>query len=428
MGSVIFVVSLLVLFIIGVPVAFSMGLSSVVTMLASSGMRWATVLQQQINGIASFTVLAIPLFLLAGKLMNLGGVTDRLFGFARTLVGWMPGGLGHVNVVASVIFAGMSGSAVADVGGLGQIEIKAMDDAGFDHEDSCCITAASSCIGPIIPPSIVMVVYAAVSGTSTGALFMAGIVPGILMALLLMALVLAFAVVKKYPRDPFPTLWALGKAFIDGLFPLLAPVIILLGIYTGVFTPTESAAIVVLYSLVLGMFVYRELRLQDLWRMLKETVQESACIGMILAAATLFGTVIVKTMLPQKILTVVSAGITDKYVFLIAINVFLLVVGMFMESAAAITILTPIMMPMVKAFGISPVHFGMILVLNMVLGGLTPPFGIINLVTARVGKVPFGRLCRKMAPWFICLLLSLALVTFVPQISLWLPRMLGFGV
>ena len=360
MSGIILVVSLAVLFLIGVPVAFSMGLSSVLTMAVDTGVRWGTIVQQYINGISSFTVLAIPLFILAGKVMNVGGITDRLFGFARTLVGWLPGGLGHVNVVASVIFSGMSGSAVADVGGLGIIEIKAMDDAGFDHDTSCCITAASSCIGPIIPPSITMVVYAAVSGTSAGALFMAGIVPGLCMALLLMAMILGFAIFRKYPRDPFPSLPKIGRALIDGFFPLLAPVIILLGIYTGVFTPTESAAVVVAYSLFLGVAVYRALTLRQFWQLVKETVAESAHIGIILAAATLFGTVIVKTMIPQKLLTIVSASIHSKFVFLLVINVFLLIVGMFMESAAAITILTPIMMPMVMAFHINPVHFGII--------------------------------------------------------------------
>lgn len=425
MSGAILIISLIVLFLFGVPVAFSMGLSSFFTMLSSSGIRWGTIIQQQINGISSFTVLAIPLFILAGKLMNVGGVTDRLFGFARTIVGWLPGGLGHVNVAASVIFAGMSGSAVADVGGLGVIEIKAMDDAGFDHDTSCCITSASSCIGPIIPPSITMVVYAAVSGTSTGALFMAGIVPGLCMALILMAFIFVLALIKKYPRDPFPTFKQVCRALVDGFFPLLAPVIILLGIYTGVFTPTESAAVVVAYSLFLGVVAYRALTLRQFWQLVKETVRESATIGLILAAATLFGTVIVKTMIPQKLLMVVQANIHSKVVFLIVINVFLLIVGMFMESAAAITILTPIMMPMVTAFAISPVHFGIILTLNMVLGGLTPPFGIVNLVTARVGKIPFGRLCKKMVPWFGCLLLSLILVTFIPSISLWLPKALG---
>lgn len=425
MSGIVLVISLAVLFLIGVPVAFSMGLSSVLTMAVDTGIRWGTIVQQYINGISSFTVLAIPLFILAGKVMNVGGITDRLFGFARTLVGWLPGGLGHVNVVASVIFSGMSGSAVADVGGLGIIEIKAMDDAGFDHDTSCCITAASSCIGPIIPPSITMVVYAAVSGTSAGALFMAGIVPGLCMALLLMALILGFAIFRKYPRDPFPSLPKISRALIDGFFPLLAPVIILLGIYTGVFTPTESAAVVVAYSLFLGVVVYRALTMKQFWQLVKETVAESAHIGIILAAATLFGTVIVKTMIPQKLLTIVSASIHSKFVFLLVINIFLLIVGMFMESAAAITILTPIMMPMVTAFSINPVHFGIILTLNMVLGGLTPPFGIINLVCARVGRIPFGRLCKRMVPWFGCLLLSLLLVTFIPALSLWLPRTIG---
>lgn len=420
----ILIATVVILFLIGVPVAFSMGLSSVLAMMASSGIRWAALVQQEIAGVSSFTVLAIPLFILAGKLMNVGGITDRLFGFCRTLVGWMPGGLGHVNVLASVVFAGMSGSAVADVGGLGVIEIKAMDDAGFDHETSCCITAASSCIGPIIPPSITMVVYAAVSKTSTGALFMGGILPGVVMALLLMVMITFIAVRQKWPRDPFPTFKHFVVSLAQGFLPLLAPVIILLGIYTGIFTPTESAAVVVAYSLLLGVVVYREMSMSQFMKMVKETVKESATIGLILGAASLFGTIIVKSLLPQKLLTIVSGSIHSKFVFLVVINIFLLIIGMFMESAAAVTILTPLVMPMVTTFGIHPVHFGLIMTLNMVLGALTPPFGIVTLVTSRVGHIPFGRLCKAMIPWFICLLVALLFVTFVPELTLALPRFL----
>ncbi len=424
----IFLVVLVCFFLSGVPVAFSLGITSVWLMFAGNGIKWASITQQMIGGVNAFTLLAVPLFLLAGKVMNESGTTDKLFNFARILVGWLPGGLGHVNIVASVIFAGMSGTAVSDASGLGLIEIKAMNDAGFDNDFACSITAASSTVGPIIPPSLPLVVYGTMSGASVGALFVAGILPGLLMAVIMMAVVTYFSLKRQYPREKFPTLHETFVGFVQGFLPLMAPVIILLGIYTGLFTPTEAAAIVVFYSLFLGMVVYRELTIKKLWEILIETVSDAATIGLIVAGATLYGSVIIKAMIPQTLLKLVTASITEQWVLLLVINIFLLIVGMFLETTSAITILIPLMLPLLVAMDVNLVHFGIILVLNLMIGVLTPPFGIVLFVTSRIGNISIGKLSKALLPWIAALLFALMLVTYIPQISLIVPQMMGLSI
>jgi tripartite ATP-independent transporter DctM subunit len=376
-----------------------------------------------IGGVNTFTLLAVPLFLLAGKLMNASGTTDRLFTFAKTLVGWLPGGLGHVNIIASVIFAGMSGTAVSDASGLGVIEIKAMNDAGFDNDFACSVTAASSTIGPIIPPSLPLVVYGIMSGASVGALFIAGVLPGLLMAVIMMLVVAGFALARRYPREKFPTVLQFLVGFKRAFLPLMAPVIILLGIYTGIFTPTEAAAIVVFYSLFLGGVVYRTMNWKVLKGILIETVYDAATIGLIVAGATLFGNVIIKALIPQKVLEMVTSASMSPALLLLAINFFLLIVGMFLETTSAITILTPLLLPLTTAIGVDPVHFGIIIVLNLMIGVLTPPFGIVLFVTSHIGRISVVELTRALLPWIVALFGALMLITYIPEISLLVPRM-----
>ena len=419
---------LLVLFLAGLPVTYALGYSALFIMYFSTGMKWMTIAQQMIYGLNSFTILAVPLFLLAGKLMNKCGVTDRLFGFARTLVGWMPGGLGHVNVLASVIFAGMSGTAIADASGLGLIEIKAMKDAGYDKDFSCAVTAASSTMGPIIPPSMPLVVYGTISGASIGALFIAGLLPGVIMALLMMGLVFIFATKHKYPRDKFPSFHEFLHACKLGILPCLTPVIILLGIYTGIFTPTESAAVVVVYAAFLGVVVYKELTLRQLAKVFKETVGDAIGICILISAATLFGNVLVKATIPQTLMKMIVSVIDDKLVFLLVLNVALLVVGMFMETVSSITILTPIIVPVAVAFGVSTVHLGIIMVLNLMIGVVSPPFGVVLFAINKVGEISFGRLVKAMLPWYVVLLVALVIITLVPWLCTWLPSTMGFAV
>lgn len=428
MNQIFFLFLMVVMFMLGIPVVISLGLTSVLMMYVRGGIKWATIVQQMIGGLNTFTLLAVPMFLLAGKLMNSSGTTDRLFDFAKKLVGWLPGGLAHVNIVSSIIFAGMSGTAVSDASGLGIIEIRAMNQAGFDKEFSASVTAASSTVGPIIPPSLPLVVYGTISGASVGALFMAGILPGILMAATMMAVAFTYAVIKHYPREAFPSLREIGIAFKEGFLPLMAPVIILVGIYTGVYTPTESAAIVVFYSLILGVFVYRELTLKDLYQILVDSVMDASTIGILVGAATLFGMCMVRALIPQTILGIVTESVTGKVQLLLIVNVFLLVVGMFMETTSAITILTPILIPLLTAFDVNLVQFGIIMVLNLMIGVLSPPFGLVLFVTSRIGEVPVQRLAKALLPWIGALLVALALITFIPEISLLIPRALGLSV
>lgn len=411
-----------------IPVYISMALTGCALMFVTSGMKWSILSQYLYTGVNSFTLLSIPLFLLAAKLMNTGSITKKLFAFCMKVVGWLPGGLGHVNVLCSVVFAGMSGTAVSDAGGLGSIEIKAMNENGFDNDFSCCVTAASSTLGPIIPPSIPLVVYATVSGASVGALFMAGIIPGVVMALLMMTVVTIYAIIRHYPRTKFPSGSEFLHALKEGFLPLMAPIILLVGIYGGVFTPTESAAIVVCYSLFLEIVIYKELTFKKFIMVLKETVRDSITIALIIAGATFFGYVATRAKIPQMILTGMTSIVSNKFMLLIIINIFLLIIGCFLETASAITIVVPLIMPLLKAYQINLTQFGIIMVLNLMIGLLTPPFGLVLFVISKIGNISIGRFSKALVPWLIALLAALLLVTFIPQLSLSLPIALGMSV
>ena len=421
-------VSMLALFLLKVPVYISMSLAGCAVLATRFGMKWSLLSQYLYTGVDSFTLLSIPLFLLAAKIMNTGSITKKLFSFCMKVVGWLPGGLGHVNVLCSVIFAGMSGTAVSDAGGLGSIEIKAMNENGFDNDFSCCVTAASSTLGPIIPPSIPLVVYATVSGASVGALFMAGIIPGLVMAILMMVLVSAYAILRHYPRTKFPSGGEFFTALKDGFLPLMAPVILLVGIYGGVFTPTESAAIVVCYSLFLEICIYRELTLEKFISILKETFRDSVTNAQIIAGATFFGYVATRVRIPQLILKEMTGLVSSQFMLLLLINIFLLVIGCFLETASAITIVVPLIMPLLKAYHVNLTQFGIIMVLNLMIGLLTPPFGLVLFVVSKIGHISVGHFSRALLPWLACLLIALMLITFVPSISLWFPTFLGMTV
>ena len=425
---IILLVCMLVMFMLKIPVYISMALTGCALMFVTSGMKWSILSQYLYTGVNSFTLLSIPLFLLDAKLMNTGSITKKLFAFCMKVVGWLPGGLGHVNVLCSVVFAGMSGTAVSDAGGLGSIEIKAMNENGFDNDFSCCVTAASSTLGPIIPPSIPLVVYATVSGASVGALFMAGIVPGVVMALLMMAVVTIYAIIRHYPRTKFPSGGEFVHALKEGFLPLMAPIILLVGIYGGVFTPTESAAVVVCYSLFLEIVIYKELTFKKFIMVLKETVRDSITIALIIAGATFFGYVATRAKIPQMILTGMTSIVSNKFMLLIIINIFLLIIGCFLETASAITIVVPLIMPLLKAYQINLTQFGIIMVLNLMIGLLTPPFGLVLFVISKIGNISIGRFSKALLPWLFALLVALLLVTFIPQLSLYLPITLGMSV
>ncbi|WP_299880651.1 TRAP transporter large permease [uncultured Cocleimonas sp.] len=415
-------VTLIVLLVIGAPVAVALGLASLVYILID-GLPNIILAHNMINGIDSFPLLAIPFFILAGHLMNTAGITTKIFAFARAMVGWMHGGLGHVNVGASVIFAGMSGAAVADAGGLGNIEIKAMRDADYDDEFSVGITAASSIIGPIIPPSLPLVIYGVMASVSIGELFAAGLIPGLLMALSLMIMIAYYAKKRNYPRDSHFELAVLSHTFKKAILPLLTPVIIIGGVSTGVFTPTESAVAAVMYSLFLGLVVYKTLTWRHIVRVSMDTIETTAAILMIIASAAVFAWVLTANQVAQHLGDFLLNLSDNKTVILLIIMVLVLLIGMFMETIAAMTILVPILIPITTAVGIDPVHLGIIVVLNLMLGLLTPPVGMVLYVLSDVSGVSFEKCVKSTAPFLIPLIFVLLLITFVPEIVLYLPEM-----
>lgn len=412
------------LIVLGVPVAIALAGSSLVFLLLDGHVPSVVVAHRMINGVDSFPLLAVPFFILAGNLMNTAGITERIFDFAKSMVGWMRGGLGHVNIGASVIFAGMSGAAVADAGGLGAIEIKAMRDAKYDPGFSVGITAASSTIGPIIPPSLPMVIYGVVAGASIGQLFAAGFLPGLLMALALMLMVAIYARRRGYPRDQAFSLSGFGRSFLRAFLALLTPVIIVGGILTGAFTPTEAAIAACAWAMFLGTVVYRTLTWRRFLRVSMDTIETTAVVLFIVGAAAIFAWILTSNRVPEHFAGLILSVSENWVVVLLLINLILLVVGCFMETVAAITILVPVLLPVAEKVGIDPVHFGVILVLNLMIGLLTPPVGMVLYVLSRVSKVPFERCVTATLPFLVPLFLVLVLVTFVPAITMWLPTLI----
>jgi tripartite ATP-independent transporter DctM subunit len=410
-----------------VPIAISLGSAAVVAVISSQRFPLETVFHTMGSGLTSFILLSIPFFIIAGELMNSGGITTRIFDFANAAVGRIPGGLGHANVFASVIFAGMSGSAVADAGGLGAIEIKAMRDKGFDDDFSAAVTAASSTIGPIIPPSIPMVVYGVAAEVSVGKLFMAGFLPGLLMAVATSILVYYYAVKRNYPRlDRFSMRIVLStgkRAFL----PILTPIIIIGGIMGGFFTPTEAACVAVVYAMILGFFVYKEMTFKKLREIIFNALVTTSSVTFIIAAAAAFAWLIAIDGLPMKLAEYIGSVNIPVWVFLIIFNVFFLFLGTFMEALSILIIVVPVLMPVFAKLGLDPLHMGVVLVLNLMIGLITPPVGMSLFVTSKVANVKLERLCKAIIPWTVPLVLVLLLITYVPQITTWLPNVIFAG-
>ena len=451
----------------GVPVAMAMAGASLIYILWSGNIPPFVVIHRMVGGIDSFPLLAVPFFILAGNLMNNAGITNRIYNYALALVGWLKGGLGHVNVVGSVVFAGMSGTAIADAAGLGTIEIKAMKDHGYPVEFAVGITAASSTLGPIIPPSLPMVIYGVQANASIGKLFAAGFVPGIVMALFMMFMVAWYARVRNYGADIAFSWPRMGGAFVEliavaivavalfrlwgnqelgGLFKfglplaavlivdrwmkfrafmaLLTPVILIGGMASGLFTPTEAAVAAVAWALFLGFVWYRTLNWRMLVKISMDTIETTATVLFIVAAASIFAWVLTTTQVTEAIAQWVLSISSEPWVFLVLANLFLLFVGCFMETIAAITILVPVFSPIIAKLGIDPIHFGLVMVLNLMIGLLTPPVGMVLFVLAKVSKLSFERTVAAIAPWMLPLFATLILITFVPEVVLWLPRLL----
>ena len=422
-----FIGVLILLFVVGIPAAFSLGLTALIVTAFErgiDGIPYTILAQRMVYGVNSFPLLAIPFFILAGKIMNTGGITDRIYDFAHRLAGHMRGGLGQVNIAASIIFSGMSGSAVADAVGVGQVEIRAMRQANYPDDFSVGVTAASATIGPIIPPSIPLIIYAVVANVSATALLIAGILPGLLMGILMMALVWWQAKRRNLPTEKWQGFPALFSSFLRALPPLVTPAIIIGGMTTGVFTPTEAAAIAAGYAVIIAMFVYREITVPQLIQVLRETMRETAIIMLIIAAAALYGWLLVFTQIPQQLVALVDGLNLSPFMLLLAVNIFLLIIGLFMETNAAITIFTPMLLPLAVAVGVDPVHFGIIMVLNLMIGLLTPPVGMVLFAVAKVANLPINKALVAVAPFYVPLVISLLLITYFPQISLILPNLL----
>ena len=415
-------------FLIGLPVAFSLGISGLISLAFMEGgiekVNFTILAQRIFYGPNSFLILAIPFFLLAGKLMNTGGITERIYSFARSLVGHFKGGLGHVNVVASMIFAGMTGVATSEAAGLGVVEIKAMKDAGYDEDFAVAVAASSSCMGPIIPPSVALVVYGVLASTSVGRLLIGGVVPGVMTGIALMITVYIFAIRRDYPRDVKSNFREMRTRFSRAVWPMMTPVILIGGMLAGIFTPTEAAGVAVLYAFVLGCLVYREISFADLRRILRETAVETAVITFIVSCAMLYGWIMIRSQIPVKLAEYLMSLTTNPVAMLMILNVFFLIVGCFMETLAAMTILVPILIPMIHKLGVDPVHFGLVMVFNLVIGLLTPPFGLVLFVMARISGVPLPRIVRAVAPFYIPLFVVLLLITFYKPFVTFLPDLL----
>ena len=453
--------------LVGVPVAVSMAVASLLYLVFYGVAPDIIAAQRMIAGVESFPLLAVPFFIFAGNLMNIAGVTGRIYSFALALVGWMKGGLAQVNIIGSVVFAGMSGAALADAAGIGTIEIKAMKDHGYPVEAAVGVTAASSTLGPIFPPSLPFVIYGMMANVSIGALFMAGILPGIVMTVLMMITVAIFAYRRGWGSDTPFEVRRLAGASLEVLvvlcFPLavyllveagltinvavgiallilvlcdwyfdfaavmalMTPIILIGGMTMGWFTPTEAAMAAVIWSLFLGLVRYRTMTFATLAKATFDTIETTASVLFIVTAASIFAWLLTVSQAAQVFSTFITSLTESKWVFLILVNILMLVVGCFLDTIAAITILVPILLPIVILYGIDPVHFGLIMTLNLMIGLLHPPLGMVLFVLSRIAKLSVERTTMAILPWLVPLLAALILITFIPAISLWLPTQMG---
>ncbi|MFG5777783.1 TRAP transporter large permease [Comamonas sp. J-3] len=460
-------IAFLILMCAGIPVAVAMAGASLIYILWSGNLPPFVVIHRMVSGVDSFPLLAVPFFILAGNLMNNAGITNRIYNFALALVGWLKGGLGHVNILGSVIFSGMSGTAIADAAGLGTIEIKAMKEHGYSTEFAVGVTAASATLGPIIPPSLPFVIYAMMANVSVGSLFLAGLMPGALMTILMMMTVAYYAHKNGWGADikfdwlrlikallellvvcAWPTLlwltvdklgvpaqpavlvalvllFVMDKIFkFEAVLPIMTPVLLIGGMATGLFTATEGAIAACVWAMVLGLFWYRTLKWKTFLKVCIETVESTSTVLFIVAAASIFGWMLTATGVTADIATWVLNFTKEPWIFLLLANLLMLFVGCFLETTAAITILVPILLPISNQLGIDPVHFGVVMVLNLMIGVLHPPMGMVLFVLARIANLSIERTTMAILPWLVPLLISLLIITYWPATVLWLPSMM----
>jgi C4-dicarboxylate transporter, DctM subunit len=418
------VAAFLGLLLLGLPIAYALAGAGLAAVLVQGKLSLTILAGKMFEGLDSFALLAIPFFMLAGALMNEGGITRRLIRFAQVIVGWVAGGLAYVNVVASMLFAGISGSAAAEAAAIGSVMIPSMSKEGYDKEFSAALTAAASTMGPIIPPSIPMILYGVIANVSIGALLLAGAVPGFMLGAGFMVMVWYYTRTRGYPAGPRPTVREVLGAFKDALLALTMPGIILGGILGGVFTPTESSAVAAVYAFVLGVFVYREIRWSRLPAILAEAGLGTAVVMLVIGASELFAWILAAEQVPQALAAGVLAVSASPWVVLLLVNVVLFVLGIWLEPAPLLIILVPVLAPLAAKVGIDPVHFGTVFVINAVIGLITPPVGASLFVVCSVGQLSLEKISRAIWPFVGMAVLVLLLVTYIPALSTWLPRVL----
>lgn len=422
----IIIIFILTLFM-GIPIAFILGIGSLVYLIFYSNMPLVIIGQSLFQGVDSYVLLAVPLFILAGQLMNRTGITKDLLKFTDLLVGRLPGGLAQVNIVASIFFAGLTGAAVADTAAIGSILIPAMKKQGYSAEYSAAITTTSSIIGPIIPPSIIMVIYGSITGMSIGALFMAGFVPGILIGLGLMIMAIYYAIKENHPCRKKSIPWREATRIIkNSLIALMFPVIIIGGILTGKFTPTEAAAVACGYAFLVGIFIYKKLTIKSIIDSLYESAVTSAVILLIISTAKLFGLFLALEHVPEQVAVIITSITTNKYVFLLIMNIFLLFMGMIMETGANVILLAPILLPIALNYGIHPLHFALVMLVNLNIGLTTPPLGVCLFVAAPIAKTSMEKIVVRVIPLVSMEIVFLIIITYIPELILFVPRLFGF--
>ncbi|MBO1265199.1 TRAP transporter large permease [Proteiniclasticum sp. SCR006] len=424
MSALILFIAFLFLLFFGLPVAFSLGASSLIYLLIED-IPLTVMAQKMYSGIDSFTLVSIPGFILAGNLMNTGGITKRIIAFANSLLGFIRGGLSLANIGASMLFAGISGTALADTASIGAMLIPAMKEEGYEADFSAAVTASSSTVGPIIPPSLPMIIAGTLTGISVGKLFIAGAIPGILLGLSMMVVSYFISVKRNHPKGEKQSLKVIWKTFLDAIWAIGLTLLILFGILSGVFTPTEASIMAVVYAILVGKYVYKDLKFSQLPGAIIESVKGSAAIMILVAFANVFAWILASEQIPQMIASGILSITTNKILVILLINLLLLFVGTFMETIAALIILFPVLLPVAISVGIDPIQFGVMAVLNLVIGLTTPPVGVCLFVASSIGNVSLTKISKAVLPFLLVSLGVLMLVSYVPAISLWLPSLLN---
>ena len=425
LSTVILLGSFFIMILLRFPIAYAVGVSTALCLL-SMGQSLVTLPQQMVKGVWSFSLMAVPFFITMGVIMGSGGISERLIALANSLVGWMRGGLAMVNIVASYFFGGISGSAAADTASLGSILIPMMVDEGYDADFSTAVTITSSCEGLLVPPSHNMVIYATTAGgVSIGALFMAGYLPGGLLAAALMVGSYILAVKRNYPKGKAFSLKDFGRQLLKSIWALLAVLLVIVGVVGGVFTATESAAIAVIYSLLVSVFIYKGLNWKGVWKSLDTCIETLGIVLILIAMSTAFGTCLTLLHVPDKAAALITGISSNPVVIILMLNLILLVLGTIMDMAPIILIATPILLPVAMRVGVHPIQFGIMLILNCGIGLLTPPVGTVLFIGSAVAKRPMEKVVRATLPFYLCMIAALLLISFIPQISLWLPQLTG---